>query len=525
MTDPSGSSDIGRLAEASLEHQFLPFSVGEHNLALGLVDVREIIHIPEIVEIPNSPSVLSGLANLRGSVLPIVDLRTALAVAGEPEEDSSRILVCGEGSLIGLRADRIHPVAVVEPNQIDTLDALASSYDEGEEVVDGLIRLGDAPDIFGILSIDRLMRREFKPQERNLRPPPAPSNRTLRNDRSDEPQARERKLVGFTLGGEEFALPIEEVQEVVRVPSKIVPLTTPRPHITGIITLRDTLLPLVDLNGLLNVTPENPIEDREIIILRNNGTPDAPVFGLIADGIREVLSVPEAVITDSADIVERIDTARLVDGVCRLQSGARLIPLLSPKRLLKLVNLSDLSTEHAQDQSPETAMTDETDATEAALEVVIYQLDGQEFAVPIAAVQEIIGVPDRMTRLPKAPPYVRGVINLRGTVLPVINLRTKLSLPPRDSEKAEQILVLSVGDMPTGFVVDAVSEVLRAPRSALRPALDIEGAASAMVKEVISLDDSGRMIMLISSEMLLSRDLEEEPVAAADEDLASAASG
>jgi purine-binding chemotaxis protein CheW len=115
-------------------------------------------------------------------------------------------------------------------------------------------------------------------------------------------------------------------------------------------------------------------------------------------------------------------------------------------------------------------------ATDDDTQVVIFRLGAEEFGVPIMSVQEIVRVPEVLTRVPRTPAFVEGVINLRGTVLPVIDQRTRLGLPAIERNDRQRIMVYTLGGLRTGFIVDSVAEVLRIGRAqiAAAPALGDE---------------------------------------------------
>ncbi|RMF56643.1 MAG: purine-binding chemotaxis protein CheW [Calditrichaeota bacterium] len=105
---------------------------------------------------------------------------------------------------------------------------------------------------------------------------------------------------------------------------------------------------------------------------------------------------------------------------------------------------------------------------EKIIQLVSFRLGGEEFGVDILAVQEIIRMQE-ITQVPNSPHYIEGVINLRGKVIPVINLRKRLGLGMKEYDKSTRIIVVEMQDKIVGFIVDSVSEVLRVPASALEP--------------------------------------------------------
>lgn len=104
------------------------------------------------------------------------------------------------------------------------------------------------------------------------------------------------------------------------------------------------------------------------------------------------------------------------------------------------------------------------------LQLVVFQLGGEEFGVDIMSVQEIIKMTN-ITRIPQAPPYVRGVINLRGKIIVVVDLDMRLDITGKEeADENSRIIVVEINDLVVGMMVDSVSEVMRLPKSNIEPA-------------------------------------------------------
>ena len=93
------------------------------------------------------------------------------------------------------------------------------------------------------------------------------------------------------------------------------------------------------------------------------------------------------------------------------------------------------------------------------IQLVIFKLGREEYGVSILQVQEIKRITE-ITRVPHTPDYIKGVINLRGSVLPVIDLKNRLNLPQQGSTEDMRIIIVKVKDISVGMIVDAVSEVM-----------------------------------------------------------------
>lgn len=139
-------------------------------------------------------------------------------------------------------------------------------------------------------------------------------------------------------------------------------------------------------------------------------------------------------------------------------------------------------------------------------ELIAFRIGEQEFCVDITAVREIRGyVP--ATPLPHAPSYVRGVINLRGTVLPVIDLGQRMGLGQAEPTARSVIVVARIENQVFGLLVDAVSDILTVTDELLQPTPNVASElAQEFVRNVIALD--GRMISLIAAEAIPPRKLD-----------------
>ncbi len=138
-------------------------------------------------------------------------------------------------------------------------------------------------------------------------------------------------------------------------------------------------------------------------------------------------------------------------------------------------------------------------ATDQLLQFVTFTLGNNDYAVDILKVQEINRIKE-ITRMPNSPPYVEGVINLRGKVIPVINLRKKFGMAESENKEQSRIVIMDIQEITTGLVVDSVSEVLRIPSSVVEPAPQmasdintefIEGIAKQEERLIILLDIDG----------------------------------
>jgi purine-binding chemotaxis protein CheW len=142
------------------------------------------------------------------------------------------------------------------------------------------------------------------------------------------------------------------------------------------------------------------------------------------------------------------------------------------------------------------------------LQFVGFRLDRSDYAVAIRRVQEIILMAP-ITRLPQAPAEVEGLINLRGSVLPVINLRTRFGLPPRPFDEETRIVVVNLGSRTLGLIVDAVSQVMRVAEDQVQPPPPgVSSVASSAISGLLKEGD--RLVIALDVDRLMG-DLDAEP--------------
>jgi len=159
-------------------------------------------------------------------------------------------------------------------------------------------------------------------------------------------------------------------------------------------------------------------------------------------------------------------------------------------------------------------------ANQEARQILTFRLGEETYGIDILRVKEIRGW-SPVTRVPQSPPQVLGVLNLRGAIVPIIDLRLRFALDSAEFTPVTVIIVISVktgdGHKECGLVVDSVSDVVDLDESALRPAPTLAGSASADYIENLATVDDG-MLILLNADELVRRDLES---AAAAHDVAA----
>lgn len=134
------------------------------------------------------------------------------------------------------------------------------------------------------------------------------------------------------------------------------------------------------------------------------------------------------------------------------------------------------------------------------LQLVTFKLGDEQFAVDILKVQEINRM-KAVTKMPNSPYHVEGVVNLRGKVIPIVNLRKKIGLAEKEYDEHSRIMIMDIQGVTVGLIVDAVDEVLRIPASIVEPSPTVNmGISADLIRGIAKLED--RLIVLIDLKSL-----------------------
>ena len=453
--------------------------------------------MPAVARVPLAPTSLMGVANLRGAVLPVASLRGLLGQDETAITAGSRAIILDGAAPVALAVDRVGSLVEVDAERVETRQVELAA--EPGEQLRGAFQAGEgAAGVAKILDIKSLLAGAFAPRVRAQRQ--ARPGGTLAAEAAglSGDQARQ-KLVTFEVAGQEFGLGLEAVREIVAAPVDLAAVAGAEALILGVVAYRQGLLPVLSLRGLLGFCPANTVGDREKMLVT---TVAGVLVGLVADRMRSIIPVdPERLEPTPSVLAARTGGESRIRAIYREGDGRRLISVLAPEQLFREDVMQRLEQGAEFGHAVEQGARSEADERQ----FLVFKLGDDEFGLPIEAVDEVAKVPEKVTRLPKTPKFLEGVINLRGEVLPVIDQRRRFDMPKSEQTARRRLVVLRSDRHRAGLLVDSVSEVLRSSIEAIVPAPDLTGEAVRLVYGVINLEGSGRMVMVLDPAELLSR--------------------
>jgi purine-binding chemotaxis protein CheW len=464
---------------AAMGVQVLTFRVGDSELAAPVEDVRQVFRDVRITRVPQAPNSLAGVASLRGVLAPVVSVARLLGQTESAPAATARVILLGARDPVAILVDEVGALDRLDWDEADGPDGLGRLYLRDQDAV-------------RTIDLAALLRRAFRPTERAVA-----ASASAQAPAAAEPAAPEVALLAFELAGQAYALPLAAVDEVLAAPKALAALPHTDAAMAGVMAVRDALVPVVSLRTLLGLETEGPLTGGRIIVARIG----ASRVGLRVDVLRAIVRTHPDRIDATPSMLNRGAGEARIDAICRLPDGGGLVSILSPDQLFRAETYAQILADGRQ---TENAMDTSRDA-EARVKILVFRLGEESYGLPISDVDEVLRLPPVLTRVPKAPAFVLGVMPLRGRLLPVIDQHQRFGVAGAPPAAGRRVIVTTVGDRQAGFVVDAVSEILDLPSDQLAPTSTLTAEAGQVFDRMANLEIDGRIILVVDPQALLDR--------------------
>ncbi|ALS22398.1 chemotaxis protein CheW [Paenibacillus naphthalenovorans] len=477
------------------ERQLVTFHLGDDEFGADIMHVKEIVRVPEITRVPYALDYIEGACNLRGNVLPVIDGRARFNMERKEKDENSRVLVIDvNGKATGVIVDRVSEVIRVSTSDIEEPPQIVKNVDA--DYLHGIVKLENGNRLIMLLDIVPVVNgdAEAKTQtnEKDNKGEPVVKSR----DDSTSDAASDEQLVSFLLGNEEYSIGIMQVKEIIRLP-EMMKVPSCEAYVDGVVSIRNHLLPIINLRSYFGLDSKETTDHTRVLVVDMGGF----TAGMIVDKVSEVLRVPAGMIQPPPKFSAQ--SGEQLKGVAKLDNGKRLIMMLEPSKIIsadtyrKISELNGVSMESDGVKSIERQIMDEE-------QLVAFKMDNEEYGIKIKEVQEINRMTE-VTQIPRAPHYINGIVNLRGNIIPVLDLRKFFGLSKKGMTDATRIIIVDSAGVKTGIIVDSVSEVLRFEKALIEspPELFSNGIDSSYVEGVGKLDDGKRMVLILRLDKVL----------------------
>ncbi|MGA0603243.1 chemotaxis protein CheW [Caulobacter sp. KR2-114] len=466
---------------SSAARRVLTFEVGGRQFGIEASTVESVIAAPSLTRVPQAPAALKGLANVRGRAAPIVAVELLLeAGLGGARPDAlrggGRVIMLGGDTPVGLAVDAVNAIREAQ-----------TSWAEGEtpatiETAQGPVRLLQPRTLlasaFASVAAPRANRRVAAPLVAT----------------ETTAQARDIAFLAFGLAGQAYALALDGVREISRAPAEIRALPGADAAMLGLVSLRGRLLPVVSTASVLGLPVRPPASSSRIIVV---AVGEAEI-GLLADEVRGVVRAPPERVSAAPAILNRSAGEARIDQILRTDAG--LVSILAAERVLDEASVASLLADGAGRAGAPVAELGDG----AVQRFVIFRLGEETYGLPIEQVDAVIRLPDAVTRVPGAPPFVAGLISHRGQVTPLVDQALRFGAASAPGAR-RRVIVTHLDGLAAGFIVDAVDQVASIPEAALQETPGLAAGDSGMFDRVASVEHDGRLVLLVDPRQLLDQ--------------------
>jgi purine-binding chemotaxis protein CheW len=455
--------------------QLVTFTLDEVEFGLDIDRVQEITPRTNITPVPGSPSFVLGIVNLRGSIIPVLDSRLRFHLPPKAPTAKTRIIILDlAGQPTGLMVDSVSEVVKLDDFTLRETPPLVAGV--RSDYLAGMVTAANR--LITLINLEKGGGSGIFTSG---------ATQAVAEQVEDE-----LPYVTFTLGKESFGINLKMVEEIIELPA-VTKVPDAPPYVLGVICLRDQVLPLLDFVQLLHAEPAEQAVKGDMVILLSFGRVK---LGIVVDGIQEIIRIREEDILPPPQTLSEREVADLEGIVLR---SDRMVSLL---KVMDIINGEDQAKIAAMGSSLMPERSEDAQAASFELPLVVFRLGNEAYSLRLHEVREIIMV-GNITPIPRAPSFIDGVLNLRGEVMPVIDLRERFGLPRQDVTSVSRIVITPIGGVGTGLVVDSVEEVKSVDERRLEapPRVTAVGA-NAFIEKVARVDQN--VIFLLNVQCLLT---------------------
>lgn len=314
-----------------------------------------------------------------------------------------------------------------------------------------------------------------------------------------EMQSEVESLYGtYFIGEDEFAFHIREMQEVVNYPEKVDRLPLMPDYVEGVFTLRNRIVPLVNLRRILKIDAESGVDKTStyVGIIKINGQ----LVGVELDRTGDVLNLNE---DDLAKVENKKGTA-IISGLANLDGGRRIIRVVGASRILEMEDMPVLSQQE-NEQFHDQHFGSSIGGIGIGETAISFSSDGSEFAIPVEGILEVLEKP-KLENTHVSYDNCLGILNLRGMLISVIDFRSAMGSASHTDIEKGMVLVVIAGNSYCGFLVDNVTDVFDFHESQIMPVPGLkDNKRKGCLRGVVAAGKQ-RNVFLIDSKALCSED-------------------
>ncbi|WP_413586723.1 chemotaxis protein CheW [Bdellovibrio sp. HCB274] len=455
---------------------FASFKLGDAELAMSVGLLQEVVNVPEAISpVPLAPDFLKGIFNLRGTVIPIVDMSVLLNLPSAENAVGKIAVVITEGVRIGLLFDSTSEILNVPAADV-------CAFNDAQEGVKAVIRsalkLNNGARLVEVIDPVALLKIE------NIA---SLLSTSAQKDESSQKKYTRRQCISFHSGNREFGLNIAAIREIIRVP-EIKRSAAQVENCLGVVSLRGVVIPVLDFRKLLQVPESEQVDadSRRIIIMKLKDL----YVGYMVDAVDSINTYFE----ENLLPIPMFDQKKMsmMRGVLPVAENRNVL-LLAEDHILTDEEISEFTRGHSVLYSKENAKALEKEAAGERNSYISFKLEYM-LSTRLNSVDEIANLTEDMVKPPGYPDYVVGVQHMRGEVVTLVDLRMYYGMKVTGDYTNSRILIVKGAQGKIGLLVDSVESIdtVDESKKIKIPSLFAKDALTALrgdIQDVIEMPD------------------------------------
>lgn len=424
---------------------YCSFILNQSEFALSVSYVQEVINPPESYStMPLAPNYLKGLINLRGVIIPVVDLKKVLNMKEESTSAEQKIaIIYLKGNFVGLLFDKTEEVFSAVPEEQSNF-----AHTEEGSVVKGVFKKDHGKRIIQILDVESIFCLKNIPKREDGES----LNKSLKNSRG-----KRRQAISFIVGHSKCAVEIKEIQEILKIDG-VNDSALAVGCCIGTFDLRGITVPVIDFASLLkyretDTSAEATSGERRVIVMKV----EKELFGLLVDKVDSIITFYDDDLKFFPVLVaERVS---MIKGCISIKDKEDVL-LLDESKILTDSEILHITRGHSNLYSiNQDAGRNKVSKSSKRLTFITFSIE-QEYGINISDIREIIDLPTTLMKPPGMPAHYRGIVNLRGEMVMIVDSRTMYQKNKNENESKSKVLIFKIEGAHFGLVVDSVQAII-----------------------------------------------------------------
>ncbi len=439
-------------SQSEIDSLYGTYFIGKDEFAFHIREMQEVVNYPQKVDhLPLMPDYVEGVFNLRTKIVPLVNLRRILGIPdGDGDKSKTYVGVIKiSGQLVGVELDKTGDVLTLEDDEIAKVEKKT-----GSSVIAGLANLDGGQRIIRVIAAASILEMDDMPV----------LSQRIEDHRDSDVYGMSQGGIGigetaisFTSDRSEFAIPVGDILEVLEQP-KLEDTHVSYDNCLGILNLRGTLISVIDFRSAMGSDSSTDISTGMVLVVIAGNK----YCGFLVDNVTDVFDYHESRVIPIPGIKENKRKGCLL-GVVSVSEDRNVFlidsqALCNEDDILESIEASTVPDAFDNSEGGDTLGRRSESTEQDELKVYITFNLGKTLAAEISEVDEIIAFPDDLMEPPGYDGYIRGMLSLRGSIIPIVDMRRYYGMDDYTDIAESSVLIVAYQDSRYGLIVDSVED-------------------------------------------------------------------